>query len=143
MEALATLSPYHPALLALAVLCFIVLVQGFLTAPLAFVSEAQQPGMPLQGDHNQLSFRAIRTYANSTESLPMFGFALITAIILGASASLVNWLAGIHLVFRIAFWLVYYSGVGKVAGGPRTLCYVGGLVSNLVLAGAAVWAYLS
>jgi len=132
------LSQYSPALLALGILCLSVLLQALLTAPLAFAKGEQLPGQPLIGDHNLLSFRVIRTQANSVESLGPFGFALILAILLDVSPQLINWLAGIHVGFRIGFWIVYYLGVGKVAGGPRTLCFIGGLASNLVLVGLAI-----
>ena len=138
-QGIAQQSQYDPALLALAVLCSAVLIQSFLTAPLAFLKEEQSPGMPLRGDHGLLSFRVLRTYSNSVENLPCFGLSLLLAIFVGASASPVNWLAGIHVAFRLAFWAVYYGGIGKVAGGPRTLCYVGGLLSNLGLAGTALF----
>lgn len=130
---------YQPALLALALLCIAVLVQSLLSAPLAFVSEEQVPGMPLKGGHDLLSFRVLRTYSNSVESLPAFGIALFLAIFLGATPSIVNWAAVIHVIFRVAFWLAYYSGTGRIAGGPRTIFYVGGLVSNFVLAGLCVY----
>jgi len=131
---------YQPAVLAFAVLCLAVLIQAFLTAPLAFLHEEQSPGKPLRGDHTLLSFRVIRTHANSVENLPVFGFALLLAILAGVGATTVNWLAGIHVVSRLAFWVVYYSGIGKVAGGPRTLAFLGGSLSNLVLIGMTIYA---
>lgn len=135
-------SQYQPALLALAILSLIALVQSFLTA-FAFTSGEQAPGMPLNGDHSMRSFRIIRIHANSVESLPALGFALVVAVLAGANASLVNWLALIHLGFRVAFWIVYFTGVGKIAGGPRTLCYVGGLLSNIALAVTAIFALIA
>lgn len=132
-DGLLKIDLYSPALLALTLLCAAVLIQNFLTGPLAFLKEEQAPGMPLRGGHTQLSFRVLRTYSNSVESLPTFGFALLLAILVGVAPAPVNWLAGIHVAFRLAFWAVYYSGIGKVAGGPRTLCFVGGSLTNLAL----------
>ncbi len=134
------LAPYHAAIMALALLAMAVLIQALLTAPLAFITNEQVPGGPLTGDHSLRSYRVIRTHANSVESMPPFGFALLAAIALGVTPSLVNWLAIIHVGFRLGFWVVYYIGVGKVAGGPRTLCFVGGMLSNVGLAGAALYA---
>lgn len=131
-------APYYPAVIALLTLCLVVLIQNFLTA-LAFKEGEQSPGMPLSGDHALLSFRIVRTYQNSIESLPAFGLALIGAILAMAPVALVNGLAVIHVIFRLMFWLVYYTGVGKVAGGPRTLCYVGGLLTNIALAVSALY----
>jgi len=36
-----------------------------------------------------------------------------------------------------------YSGIGKVAGGVRTLSHVGGRVSNMTLAGLAIYRLLT
>ncbi|MCR9095766.1 MAG: MAPEG family protein [bacterium] len=143
LEESLSLSPYEPAVLAFAVLCMAVMVQAFLTAPLGFLKEEQAPGMPLRGDHDMFSFRVLRTYANSVENLPAFGFSLLLAILVGVSAAAVNWLAAIHVASRLAFWAVYYSGVGKVAGGPRTITYVAGALSNLVLTGMVLYTLVS
>jgi len=131
-------SDYLPAIIALSILCFSVLLQSLLTAPLAFLKEEQIPGMPLNGDHKLLSFRVQRTYSKSVETLPAFSVSLIIAILIGVSSIIVNWAGVIHVLFRLAFWGVYYSGKGKVAGGSRTLCFVGGLLSNLILSGACL-----
>lgn len=142
-HAVSILAAYQTGLIALSILCLSVLIQSFLVAPLAFLKEEQTPGMPLKGDHQLFSFRVARAYDNSTENLPAFGFVLLAAILSGANPSLVNWLAVIHLLFRLAYWAAYYSGIGKAAGGPRTICYVGGLVSNIVLAITAIYAAIS
>ncbi len=124
---------YQPALLALSLLCLMVLLQNLLTAPFAFLKQQQSPGMPLKGDHSLFSFRALRTHANSVESLGPFGLIVIVAVLVGIQASLINWLASLHVILRLGFWLVYYSGKGKVAGGPRTICFVGGLLANFII----------
>jgi len=129
---------YQPALMALSVLTLAVLVQSVLTAPLAFASGEQVPGAPLLGDHSALSFRVVRTHGNSVENLPVFGFAVLLAAVAGTNINLVNWLAGVHVVFRLACWAVYYSGWGRPSGGPRTLCFIGALLANLVLVVSAL-----
>ncbi len=130
---------YQMALVALTTLCLVVLIQNFLTAK-AFVSGEQSPGMPLAGDHSLLSFRIVRTYQNSAESLPAFGLVVVAAMLASANPAAVNWLAAIHVLFRLAFWTMYYAGIGKITGGPRTMCHVGGLVSNIALAIVAAFA---
>lgn len=140
IDQLPALDDYGPSLLILGALALTVLVQSFLAAPLAFVSEEQVPGMPLRHDHSRISFRALRTHANSAESLPAFGWALLVAVAAGVEPVVVNGLAGAHFACRMAFWAIYYSGVGKVAGGPRTLAFVGGLLSNVALAVSGIWA---
>ena len=133
MADLTFLDPYQPALISLALLCLIPLLQAFLAAPLAFVSEEQQPGLPLHGDHKLLSFRVLRTHMNSVENLPSFGIALLLALLLQASPDWVNWIALIHLASRLGFWAVYYSGVGKVAGGLRTLVFIVSSLTNMAM----------
>jgi uncharacterized MAPEG superfamily protein len=142
LEILPQLAPYKPALIATAILCLSVLIQSFLTAPLAFLKNEQAPGMPLNGDHSLLSFRVLRTYVNSVENLPVFALSLVLALVLGLDAVIVNWLVAIHVVFRLIFWMVYYSGIGRVAGGARTLSYVGGVMANLGLIGYAMFVML-
>lgn len=141
-EALPYLASYQLSFMVLAALSLTTLMQNFLAAPLAFVKEEQVPGIPLKFDHSKLSFRVLRTYSNSAETFPAFGWALLVAVIAGASPTLVNWLAGIYFVFRMAFWAIYYSGIGKAAGGPRTMAFVGSLVTNIVLAITALWAVM-
>ena len=138
-DILPVLAQYNAAFACLAMLCLITLIQNFLTAPLAFASNKQTPGMPLQHDYSDLSFRVVRTYQNSTETLPAFGFALLAAIFVGVSAFWVNLLAGFYVGFRLLFWVIYYGGIGKVAGGPRSIAFVGSLVTNITLACMAVY----
>ncbi|MEO9943886.1 MAG: MAPEG family protein [Paraglaciecola sp.] len=139
-EAIPSLSDYHIAFMMLAIISLITLIQNFLTAPLSFIKEEQEPGMPLRFDHTKLSFRALRTYHNSAETLPALGFSLLAAVIFGANPFWVNILTGVYLFFRLSFWFVYYSGIGKVAGGPRTWAFVGGLLSNIALVVMAIYA---
>lgn len=142
-DAVPYLTPYQFSFMVMAAIALTTLLQNFISAPLAFVSEEQVPGMPLRFDHSTLSFRVLRTYANSVETLPAFGWALLAAIVVGVAPVLVNWLAGIYFVFRMAFWAVYYAGIGKPAGGPRTMMFVGGLLANIAIAVAALWALAS
>lgn len=134
------LAAYRPSFLVLAGLALMTLIQNFATAPLAFLREEQVPGLPLRFDHSKLSFRVLRTYQNSAETFPAFGWALLMAIMAGVSPMLVNWLAMAYFAARVAFWGIYYAGIGKPAGGPRTMAFVAGLLCNIALAGAAVWA---
>lgn len=138
-DVISMISQYQSGLIALAAVCLLTLIQSLLTAA-AFADGTQTPGVPLSGDHNVFSFRVVRAYANATENLPAFGFALFVAILAGANPTLVNWLAILYVVFRVAFSAVYYAGIGVAAGGPRTMLYVGGLATNVVLTITAIYA---
>ena len=133
-ELFSRLADYQPALLALTILCLAVLAQSTLAGVLGFGKSGERPGHPLQGGHGDLSFRAIRTYANSTENLPAFAITVILAIIVGVTPTWVNWLAAIHVALRLVYWVIYTGGIGAAANGPRTIVYVMGLLANVVLA---------
>lgn len=137
-EAVPYLDQYHLSFLVLAALSLVNLIQNILTAPLAFIKEEQVPGLPLRFDHSKLSFRALRTYQNSAESLPAFLAAILVAIVAGASPTIINAAAGVYLVARLAFWAIYYSGIGNVAGGPRTISFVICLAANMTIAVTAI-----
>lgn len=142
VETLPQLAAYHPSLLALTILCLAVLVQSFLAGVLGLAGGEETAGLPLRGNHEKFSFRTLRTYGNSTENLPAFATTLILAILAGVGAVLVNWLAILHVAFRMVYWAVYYKGIGKVGGGVRTIVYVLGLITNIILAVLTAYALL-
>ena len=139
-DALPVLAQYNLAFMILAALCLATITQSLLCVPLAFATKEQSPGMPLRLDYRALSFRAMRTYQNFVETLPAFGFALLTAIIVGVIPFWVNLLAGIYFVFRLLFWAIYYSGIGKTVSGPRSIVYAGANLANVTLAGMMILA---
>ena len=142
-EVLSPMAAYNPALLALTFLCIVVLIQSFLAGFIGLgKGGGEVAGMPLKGGHDDLCFRTLRTYANSTENLPAFGIIVFLAIIAGAAPGWVNWLAWIHVAARLIYWAIYYSGIGKVSGGARSMTYAAGWLANLILAGVALVALL-
>lgn len=136
------LSNYQPALLALTVLCIAVLIQSVLCAVFAFSKKGGQSPGQVVGGPEQHSFRVLRTYLNSTESLPMFIGVLVVAIMAGVSAKWVNTLAIAHVGFRLLFSVLYYSRLGIKTPGPRTLGYLGGLLTNFALGMMTVFALI-
>jgi uncharacterized MAPEG superfamily protein len=88
--------PYFPAVIALTTLIFAIPIQSFLTGVLGLAKSDEVPGMPLKGNHADFSFRVIRTYGNSVETLPLFAATLFLAIATSASPAWVNGLAGLH-----------------------------------------------
>jgi len=135
-EAAPYLAAYQYSFAVLSALALIALVQSFLLAPLAFVSQEQMPGIPLAHGHSKL-------YQNTVENLPALTASLIVAIIAGAQPWLINGLAIGYLLCRLAFWAIYYSGIGAIAGGPRTIAYVGGLLTNIGIVGVGLFALLA
>jgi uncharacterized MAPEG superfamily protein len=143
LNSMPQLVVYQPAILAIAILCLAILVQSFLAGALGLAKGEEIPGKPLKGDHSKFSFRVLRTYANSTENLSVFIATAIIAILAGVSPWIVNWLVGLHVMFRLVYWVVYYAGIGKVSAGPRTIVYVLGWLTNMVLAAIATWVVLT
>ena len=134
LQAIPQLSAYSPALLWLVLLCIMIIIQAVLAGVLGLAGGEETAGMPLQGDHTKRSFRVLRTYHNSVENMGVMTTTTFLAIIAGVSVAMVNWLVGLHVLLRVAYWAVYYSGVGKVGGGLRTMVYVAALLMNAILA---------
>ena len=143
LEHLPHLAGYKPAFIAVGILCLIVMIQSFLAGVLALAPGHEIAGHPLKGTYEDKAFRIMRTYANSTENLPALLGAFVLAILAGVSVTLVNWLVGLHLLFRLIHWFAYYGAIGKPNGGPRTIAYVGGLLTNIVLVVSALRALLA
>ena len=134
------LASYHTALLMAAVLILSVHAQSFLSAMFKIVLGKQAPGVPAAGDYGNKTFRIYRAHMNSVENLSMFIGALLLAMIAGVSPNLVNWCAIIHVIARLAFWAIYYMGMGALAGGIRTIVFVIGFLASGVLAVAGLLA---
>ena len=130
----ANLIPYYPSLMALLILCLAILVQSFIAGAIGLGKSAEVPGIPLKGNHADFSFRTLRTFHNSIENLPVFIATLGIAIIAGAPVAWVNGLASLYVVLRLIYWAVYYSGIGKVEAGPRTIVFVLGFFTNVAIA---------
>lgn len=136
------LTQYHPALLSLAILCVAVLIQNVLTGFLAFTQKGgQTPGM-IKGRPEDLSYRVLRTYGNSVESLPAFSIIVFLAIVVSVSPKWVNLLAVIYVVIRLCFWAVYYHKIGAKTPGLRSPLYGLGWLTNMILAVMTVMAFL-
>lgn len=143
IQNLPQLAPYQPAFFWLLVLCLVVLVQSFLAGALGLGKGDEVPGVPLKGTHGDASFRILRTYANSIENFSVFAATAFLAILAGVGVAAVNWLVGLHVVLRIVYWAIYYRGIGKVAGGPRTITYVAAFLMNLILAVLTAYAMIT
>lgn len=137
-----TLATYQTALMLSALLIVAVHAQSFLSAMYKIVLGKQAPGVPAAGDYTDKTFRIYRSHMNSVENLSMFLGALAIAIVAGVSPTLVNWCVIIHVIARLAFWAIYYTGIGALAGGIRTIVFVTGFMASLVLGIAALFAIM-
>ena len=119
-----------------------VLIQNILSAFFKIVKAGQPPGAPAAGDNDDSTLRKYRTHMNSLENLSVFVLTVVLAIAIGVSPAVVNWLAGLHVVARIAYWFAYYSGIGPAVQGPRTLTFAAGWFLNLFLVIAVLFKLL-
>jgi uncharacterized MAPEG superfamily protein len=133
-------SGYRPAIAASMVLCLLVLTQTVLGVIFGIVVGPEEPGGKYKGDYGEFGFRTLRSYSNSTETIAVFAFSLLLAMIAGASPGWVNWLAVLYIVARVFHWVFYYAGLGPNIGGPRTVAFVLGWIINVLLAVIALFA---
>lgn len=129
----AFLEPYHLGIAALAVLALMVMIQGFVAGFQKNVVMGISPGADPETDHDERTFRIHRTFANSIENLTPLVLAAAVAMAAGAHAAMVNWLIVAHVGLRIVFWVLYYGGIGKPAGGPRTITFVASALISIAL----------
>jgi uncharacterized MAPEG superfamily protein len=72
---------------------------------------------------------AYAAHLNAYENFPFFAAAVIIALMMGASVSTVNWLAGLYVLLRIAHGLFY---IGDLAPA-RSLSFLLGFLVNIAI----------
>lgn len=73
--------------------------------------------------------RAYAAHENAYENFPFFAVAVVAALIFGATASTLNMLALLYLVFRIAHAYFYITDKPSM----RSAAYAGGLFANIAI----------
>lgn len=73
--------------------------------------------------------RAYAAHQNAYENFPFFAAAVIIAMTMGASASMVGWLAMAYIAVRIVHGLLYINNMSSL----RSLAYLAGLVINIAI----------
>lgn len=136
MENLVT--TYQTALLALAVLAFILMLQSFIAGAYKNGVMKQNSGAPVEGTMDDLVFRIVRTHMNGVENFSAFFAASILAMIAGANVKWLTWLIIATVVLRVIYWVLYYARVGTDNGGARSITHVVALIVNMAIAGMAV-----
>ena len=91
------------------------------------------PGTPVESDHGDFLFRAVRAHANTTEGLATFAVLLAVAVSVAGPAAWINVGSAVYLGGRLAHMLCYWTDLKT----PRSVAFVVGLVGQtIVLAGA-------
>ncbi len=89
---------------ALAVLLFLQLI----AADVLGILKKHTPGAQVEADHSDILFRAIRTVANSNESVAIFILAVGYCVLSGASAEYTGYAALGYVASRFAYAVCYY-----------------------------------
>ncbi len=128
------LQPYTSALVAVALLVLLVVVQSFHSTFINAIKRESTTGMPVDGTYADQHWRIYRVHQNSVENFSIFAAAVFAAVLVGASAGWLATLAWVHLIARVAHWVIYIMGIGPAGGGPRTIAFVIGFFSTGLIA---------
>ena len=128
------LQPYALALVAVALLVLLVIVQSFHSTFVNAIKRESTTGMPVEGTYADQHWRIYRVHQNSVENFSIFAAAVFAAVLTGVSSGLLATLAWIHLAARIAHWIIYLMGIGPAGAGPRTMAFVIGFFSTGIIA---------
>ena len=128
--------PYSLALWGLLVIIVTMIIQAFI----AMNIKASQPGaMPGKIDpalsHSSFVYRAHRTFMNSLENTPMMLASCFLAILMGTPVFWTGLLIWIYAIARILHMILYYVIATEKNPSPRSIFFMAGFISNLVLLG--------
>jgi uncharacterized MAPEG superfamily protein len=131
-----SIAPYQATLAAFVALGVVVIVQ-FGIADLAGMRARHVPGMPVTSGHDDFFFRAVRTLANTNESLALFVLLALTAILAGATPEWTARWAWLWVGGRAAYTVCYYAN-WRLARSTVFAIGQAGLVGLLVVAALAL-----
>lgn len=127
------IATYPMALLALGILAFSLTLQSFIAGFYKNGVKKQMSGYPVEGTHDDLVYRIVRTHMNGVENFSAFFALSILAMIAGVGVTLLTWLIVVTVALRMLYWLLYYARIGTDSGGIRSITHVVALVVNLVI----------
>lgn len=127
------IATYPTALLALGFLAFTLTLQSFIAGAYKNGIMGQLSGMPVEGTHDDLVFRIVRTHMNGVENFSAFFALSILGMVAGANVKWLTWLILATVALRMLYWLLYYARIGGDSGGIRSITHVIALVVNLVM----------
>ncbi len=136
-----TYAAYSVAIISLLTFVLIVLVQSAMVGG-SKAKAGLTPGSEPDADYSSSVYRMNRSHQNGVEILPAAAVALFVAILLGVSSWWVNLLMGIFLLSRLIYIYIYAQNVGKPTQGVRTIAFVTGWATLVVLCIMSIWALL-
>ena len=133
--------PYGAGIICLMIFVIITLMHGgyvgYQKAD-AKIKAGSEPDL----DYGTVVYRSHRAHQNAAENMGAITAALVFAVLAGASAFWVNWLMLAFLILRVVYLVIYMTGTGKEAQGPRTFAYVASWAINIAIAVMAMLAVL-
>ena len=116
-----------------------ILIAALLPLPLVAYAKAESRDNHTPRDSarnlNGARRRAYAAHLNAYESFPFFAVAVITASTLGAPIAIINPLAALYIVLRLAHAVFYITDRTSL----RSLSYLGGLLANIAIFVLPVW----
>jgi uncharacterized MAPEG superfamily protein len=122
------LLPYHPTLLACAVLAVLMFVQ-VIVLDVASIRAKHVPGMPITAGHGNFLFRAARAHGNTNENLALFLLLIVLAVLLGAAPRW-TWYAAWAFTLARAGHMFFYYFDWRAA---RSVAFGAGLLAQFAL----------
>ena len=95
---------------ALGGMALLMLIQILVVDVLGIFSK-HVPGAPVDADHDSLFFRAVRTVANTNESIAVFILAVLFCVLAEASPLYTAYAAWGFFASRISYAVCYYSNL--------------------------------
>lgn len=101
-------------------------------------------GPILPADDENPLYRIDRVHMNSVEALAPFVVPALLAMMVGVGPTTLAVLVWIHIAIRVIHMVVYLRGGNAAKGGSvRTILYVSGALTNLILIIVTGWVAIS
>ena len=130
------LLPFLPTVLAMGTIAGMFLVQ-IIVVDITAIRARHRPGAPVEPDHRNFLFRAVRAHANTNESLAAFILLALFGIFSAAAPAWINALSWIYVAARLGHMLCYYADL-RLA---RSISFGIGLAAlvGMLATGAGAW----
>ena len=124
------LVPYSDALLIVALLMIIVMLQSFVGAFFRNAIEKHPAGASIPADHGSATYRMVRSFENSLENIALFLPVSALAIAAAVSPAWVWWVTLLFTIGRLGHWAMYALNIPPL----RTAFFAIGFFATLALA---------
>lgn len=126
--------PYQPTIWAVICMALLMLTQ-VLVSDFVGISRKHKPGTPVDADHGDFHFRAVRALANTNESIAIFLLLLSAMLCIAVPPQMCNIAVWVFVAGRAGHMLCYYAGWGLF----RSITFSIALIAQLSM--VAVIAY--